>query len=465
MPEFSCLNTSDPIAVAVSGGSDSMALLRLAARGARENGSRIIAATVDHGLRPEAAREASWVKDQCARISADLNLTDPIQHETLHWTGPKPSTGIPAAARQARYALLADWARRHGADRILIGHTMDDQAETVAFRIASGAGARGLTGLRTLGVCPVWPEGRGILLARPLLDVRRADLKSLLKAEGVEWLSDPTNEDDQYARPRMRARLAAMSDHAPGLIPRLAALGAKLSAAQAGTERAALDLLERHLRFDAFGAGLLALAPLQVADRETRIAALSLTILAASGESHATAWADVAQVWDKLSAKACAVSLGGARIGRLGKAHDHALLITRDPGAASGRAGGPAPADLTLPPGQTVVFDGRFEIKTSSALPAPIRIKALGRDARRGLYPSETMKAALGGVPAHARPGLPQILFAKDGAAASLPRFIVKQCDQLPEKPELPWVLARFLGEDRIAAVRKALTGGQSASL
>lgn len=445
--------------MAVSGGSDSLALLRLAAEVARAQGRSVIAATVDHGLRPEAADEARWVSEQCAALSAKLGIA--ISHTILRWVGEKPTTGIPAAARQARYALLADWARTHDADRILLGHTRDDQAETVAYRIASNGGVRGAAGLRALSVCPVWPEGRGVLLARPLLQIRRADLQSFLRDRGQDWIDDPSNEDQTYGRPRMRAKLAALGASKPDLIPRLAAIGDKIAAEQAAIEAEALQLLEQHLEFDPFGAGLLDPAPLRTAPRDVRAAALSFAILAVSGEAHAPPLAAMPGLWTRLEAKACAVTLGGARVGRLGARFGHRLLLTRDPGAAAGR-GQPKP-DLVLLPGATGVFDGRFEMSTGPDLTGPVHIRALGAAAAKGVNLPEWLKAALKDAPAHARAALPAIYFEKGSNSATPPFFLREGAAKMAEASDESRILARFLGKVRLeahsAAVKALLIG------
>ena len=127
--------------LAVSGGPDSTALLVLAARWANQlkRAPKLLAVTIDHGLRPEAAREAAAVK----RLAQSLK----VSHRTLRWRGRKPRTGLQEAARQARYELLAQAATRAGFAHILTAHTLDDQAETVLFRLARGSGLFGLTGM------------------------------------------------------------------------------------------------------------------------------------------------------------------------------------------------------------------------------------------------------------------------------------------------------------------------------
>src|SRR5215510_13862680 len=146
------------VVLAVSGGPDSVALMWLAARWRRglKRGPRLIAVTVDHGLRAEAAREARDVK----RLAKALA----VEHRTLRWRGAKPKTGVPAAAREARYALLAKAARASGARHVATAHTLDDQAETLLMRLLRGSGIAGLAAM-----APETERG-GVWLARPLLE-------------------------------------------------------------------------------------------------------------------------------------------------------------------------------------------------------------------------------------------------------------------------------------------------------
>lgn len=190
--------------LAVSGGPDSTALLVLAARWIkrRKRGPRLLAITVDHGLRPEAAREAAAV----ARIARRLG----VRHRTLHWRGKKPRSGLQEAARNARYALLAQAARREGIAHIMTAHTLDDQAETVLFRLARGSGLLGLAGMTPVAPLPM-QDGQGIFLIRPLLHVPKVRLIATLKAAKIGYSEDPTNLDPRFARPRLRTLMPALA--------------------------------------------------------------------------------------------------------------------------------------------------------------------------------------------------------------------------------------------------------------
>ena len=163
---FSGLEGLRGLLLAVSGGSDSTALLVIAARWAkdlkkrRQRAPKLLAVTVDHGLRPEAKREAAAVK----RLARELG----IAHRTLSWRGTKPKTGLQEMARIARYRLLAEAATRAGYEHILTAHTLDDQAETVLFRLARGSGLTGLAGMAHASAVPIG-AGTAIFLVRPLL--------------------------------------------------------------------------------------------------------------------------------------------------------------------------------------------------------------------------------------------------------------------------------------------------------
>ena len=210
---FSGLEDSRGLVLAVSGGPDSTALLVLAARWAKriKRAPKLVAVTIDHGLRAEAAREAAAVK----RLARRLGVT----HRTLRWRGRKPKAGLQEAARVARYRLLAEVAASAGYAHILTAHTLDDQAETVLFRLARGSGLVGLAGMAHASLLPVGAERIGFLL-RPLLPIPKARLVATLRAAGVAYSDDPSNRDPRFTRARLRALMPDLAREglsAPGL--------------------------------------------------------------------------------------------------------------------------------------------------------------------------------------------------------------------------------------------------------
>src|SRR6266496_4226811 len=230
---FADWKAAPAIVLAVSGGPDSIALMWLAARwrSTLARGPRLIAVTVDHGLRSEAAAEAREVK----RLARSLDLP----HRTLRWTGPKPTTGLPAAARAARYRLLAQAARASGATHILTAHTRDDQAETLLMRMLRGSGIAGLAAMARES------ERDGLLLARPFLDISKSQLIATLEKAKVGFADDPTNRDTSFTRPRLRTLMPILAAEG-GDTRNLVRLASRLARANAAVE-VLVDGAERYL--------------------------------------------------------------------------------------------------------------------------------------------------------------------------------------------------------------------------
>jgi tRNA(Ile)-lysidine synthase len=227
---FASLRDSTGIVAAVSGGPDSIALLDLLASWAAERGqTRILVATVDHGLRPEASEEAALV----GRVTRGLGLP----HRVLTWSGEKPRTGLQEAAREARYALLTELAREEGASHLVTAHTLDDQAETILMRLSRGSGPTGAVGMRR------HVERDGILHVRPLLGWRKAALVAHCRGRGLPFVEDPSNRNPRFARSRWRMLLPQLEGE--GLTPeRLNAFAERIARAEEALGVKAREALE-----------------------------------------------------------------------------------------------------------------------------------------------------------------------------------------------------------------------------
>ncbi|MGJ3265231.1 MAG: tRNA lysidine(34) synthetase TilS [Salinarimonas sp.] len=224
------------LVLAVSGGPDSVALMRLCAPLAREAGTPACVATVDHALRPGSAQETETV----ALWAAQARLA----HRRLAWAGPKPESGVQEAARAARYRLLAQAAREVGAGALVTAHHRDDQAETVLMRLAAGSGVGGLAGMRPRATID------GLALARPLLDLPKDRLVATCLARGWPYLEDPSNAAPRFARARLRRVAPLLAGEGLDAI-RLARLAARAARADAALEAGAEAAFARLVRGDA----------------------------------------------------------------------------------------------------------------------------------------------------------------------------------------------------------------------
>jgi tRNA(Ile)-lysidine synthase len=239
---FADLIDQPALVLAVSGGPDSTALMWLVAhwRKRRRRGPKLIAVTVDHGLRPEARREAAAVTRLARRLG--------IAHRVLRWRGAKPTTGLQEKARVARYRLIAQAADRGRATCVLTAHTIDDQAETILFRMTRGSGLTGLAGMARMRPLLMprlesppaarrrKPEpGKNVFLVRPLLDIAKARLIATLRAANIDSADDSSNRDPRFTRTRLRALAPVLS--AEGLdARRFALLGRRVRRAEAAIE-------------------------------------------------------------------------------------------------------------------------------------------------------------------------------------------------------------------------------------
>lgn len=352
-----------PLAVGLSGGGDSVALTLIADGWAREVGRELLILTVDH----EVQRASTAWAATCEALADRLGR--PFQ--ALAWRGPKPLAGLPAAARLARHRLLADAAREAGARVILLGHTADDVSEAGVMRQSGST----TPSPRMWSPSPVWPEGRGLFLLRPLLSVRRDAIREALAGAGEPWIDDPSNDDLRYARSRARAS---------GAQPLLVA-----------DTVGPLTLVERASEAD--GIITIARSDLQAAPPEPVRRFVGLACVSAGGGERLPLTARVVRAADALrGADPFVGTLAGARI----EADAATVLIFREAGEEA--RGGLAPVR------GPAVWDGRFEVKGP---------EAVRRLAGLSVKLSSVEREALRGIPVSARGALP-VRLTEDGGVS-----------------------------------------------
>lgn len=257
---LSVLAPGDVVAVACSGGADSLALASATVFEGHKRALRVVGVTVDHGLQAGSDAQAERVVAQLATMGVDETLTARVQVDTAAGMGPE------AAAREARYAVLEQVAEHLGARAVLLGHTLDDQAETVLLGLARGSGGRSLQGMR---------PGFGVFV-RPLLGVRRDDTVTACRVEGLDAWDDPHNHDPGYTRVRVRERVLPVleAELGPGVAGALARTADQLREDTVLLDDLAGQALERVRRDVGLDVGILAAEPPAIRHRVVHRAAL-----------------------------------------------------------------------------------------------------------------------------------------------------------------------------------------------
>jgi len=295
-----------PGAVAVSGGGDSVALMHLLAgwaKASRLSPPHVL--TVDHGLRPESAADARKV----VRWAKAAGLTTTL----LRWSGRRPQSDIEAAARDARYRLMGEWARKNGVAALYVGHTLDDQAETFLLRLMRGSGLDGLSAMRAVAPYPLG-EYRELRVVRPLLALERADVRSHLQTHGHDWLEDAMNAEERFARVRVRKALPALEG--AGLSKqRLAAAALHLARAREALESVTDAVIVRACRRWNDGIQVDRDALIS-APREIGLRALAQLLMVVSGQPYRPRFERLERLFDRLGAKDIGggVTLHGCRV-------------------------------------------------------------------------------------------------------------------------------------------------------
>lgn len=409
------------VAVACSGGADSMALTLLLRDWVRAAGGRLTALTVDHRLRAGSTEEAGQVGAWLRRRKID--------HVVLTRPDTPLDGNLQAAARAARYALMTDWCVAHGVLHLFLAHHREDQAETVLLRLARGSGADGLAAM-----APV-VETSCLRLLRPLLDVPRARLAATLAAAGQAHVEDPSNANTAFARVRLRQAAPLLARE--GLTPaRLAATARQMARARTALDAATAGLLADAAVLHPEGYATFALAPLRAAPAEIALRALSRLVTTVAGSDYSPRFERV----DRLLTALVAADGGGIGGGRtLGGCRilprKGGLLICREPRAA---------AEVAVPSGETLLWDGRFRLRLGAGAQGEIR--RLGRKGWADVA-ARCPRVRETGIPAPVRPSLPSLWYLDDvvsvphlvyerrGASANRDQPVVRDIVFAPKRP------------------------------
>lgn len=327
------------LAIAVSGGADSMALAILADGWAKSRGGKVVALTVDHRLRRGSGAEARLV---ASRLRARR-----MEHHVLRRPGrrlPRPESNLQAAARAARYGLLEGWCRRHGVLHLLLAHHLEDQAETVLLRLGRGSGVDGLAAMAGVSETPY------LRLVRPLLSVPKERLRAVLAARRVNWIEDPSNRDPSYAR--VRVRQAATNLARLGLdAARLAATARNMARARAALEGDTAALVAGSAMVSPAGYCTLDRAGFEAASAELSLRALSRILMCVGGGEYPPRLHRLERVCGALRAgDASGRTLAGCRLLIAGDT----VLVVREARAASQR--------LRISGRGEIVWDQRFRL-------------------------------------------------------------------------------------------------------
>jgi tRNA(Ile)-lysidine synthase len=402
-PLFSPLKGYRHLAIAVSGGPDSTALMLLAAQWKGKVKFSVL--TIDHGLRRESAEEARQVK----RWARKLGLPAYI----LTWQSPTKSA-VQARAREARYRLMAQWCAQHEAEGVVTAHTLDDQAETLLMRLARGSGIDGLSAMAS----ETWVHGVKVL--RPLLDIPRERLRNFLESRGHGYFSDPSNDNPAFERVRIRkaGRLLA----SVGLKPEALALTARrLHRARQALERATDELEASAVAPQPEGHAIIDLKRLSKASEEIQLRLIFRLLERVGGTSASPQLSEVERLGQWLLAGGgLSRTLGGCRVQR----RSRILIVGRESGRMRCRP-------ITIRPGETLVWDDRFKIRLDQGSGRSLKVLPLGaaKDRRQVKRPKNLPDFVFKTLPALTSKGqvalVPQLGYSRPGASPAVKAEVV----------------------------------------
>lgn len=286
--KFTFLRKIKKIAVAVSGGIDSMALVFLIQRWLEQNnlnGVELIAITVDHKLRPSSTKEAEHVHN--------LMQKNNIEHCTLNWNDKKPHSNLELHARNARYELLTNFCKQKGIEHLLIAHHLQDQAETFMIRLFRGSGIDGLASMQNIN------EINGVKIVRPLLDVTKGELRSYLEKNKIKWVEDESNEDEKYMRNKIRKFLNSFEDK-ENIVRRISNTVDEIAKARRVIEDDLIECANDVIEFDELGYCKVNLKKLSELDKDLGLRLLAWVVMDISGNEYKPRLKKLERVYNKL---------------------------------------------------------------------------------------------------------------------------------------------------------------------
>ena len=377
------------LAVAVSGGADSMALTLLAAQWARRRQIPLFALTVDHGLRRGSAAEAKKVGVALKQIG--------IRHKVLKWQGDKPANNIQSIARAARYDLMLAWCKKNKVTDLLLGHHQDDQAETVLLRLVRGSGVDGLAAM------PGLREDRGLRLLRPLLTLPSARLRATCRARKLDWIEDPSNQNTDFDRIKVRNLMAELAP--VGLsAARLAQTATHMARAREALEAQTQELAQNLLTLNVLGYAELDRTGFNAASEETGLRLLTRCLLTVGGGIYAPRFERLMRLYENLKGVSDTPrqTLAGCQI----MVTDGTIRIYRE------NRNLPV---LAIKPGQDILWDRRFHIRLKMTNKSPRKDLVIGPLGRTGWQAvcegkdASAIKSGLAGIPVSARYAFPAL--------------------------------------------------------
>lgn len=340
--------------LAVSGGPDSLAMMVLAAK-ARQKNLDFSVATVDHGLRVEAKQEARYV----ARLAKQFGLA----HKTLTYNGAKPSSDIQAAARKMRYDLLLDWSEQQQSDGLVLAHHMEDQAETFLLRLARGSGLDGLSAMQDVRIV------NGQLILRPFLDIPKAKLAQVVARAKIKPVDDPSNRNERFDRVKIRAAMPAFEKL--GLTSaRLAETAVRLQSSRQTLSEITQQAIDNLVAYDEFGVVTLQREGFQQLSEEIGLRLLRWLLSPAKtfGEAYPPRYEALEKVYQAIME----TGTGGRTLGGYAlRMRRSEVIVHRELAACM--------ADMSLKPGQEVIWDNRFFVKLAPRFKQTVRVKPLGK--------------------------------------------------------------------------------------